>query len=187
MTRERPFDPQRLDVAAFARAAATLPEQRRPQAQMPRLCDALMALPGDTAPPPVSWWAQGETRQVAGGPPRIGLHLHAETVVTLQCQRCLQPLQEGLQIDRHFQFVAGEAEAERLDEESEDDVLALSRSFDLLTLLEDELILALPLVPRHDVCAQPLAAPSSPADPVAAEAPHPFAALAALQRDKPRG
>jgi uncharacterized protein len=50
--------------------------------------------------------------------------------------------------------------------------------------VEDELILALPLVPRHDACPQPLAAPATAEEPLA-ERPNPFAALAALKRGEP--
>ena len=57
---------------------------------------------------------------------------------------------------RSIRFVHGADLAQQLDEESEEDVLALSAALDLRELIEDELILALPLVPRHDVCPQPL-------------------------------
>jgi len=49
-------------------------------------------------------------------------------------------------------------------------------------LLEDELLLALPLVPRHDVCPEPLARAFRDAADVAEAAEHPFAALAALKQ-----
>jgi uncharacterized protein len=82
---------------------------------------------------------------------------------------------------RSFLFVHGENTAAELDNDSEDDVLALTRSLDLVELIEDELLLALPLVPRHETCPQPLLAgePEALADD---EPPHPFAALAALKR-----
>ena len=77
----------------------------------------------------------------------------------------------------------GEAAAEALDAEIEDDVLALSKSLDLRELVEDELLLALPIVPRHDVCPQPLPLPvdSAPAPEDPTERPHPFAALQRLK------
>ena len=68
-----------------------------------------------------------------------------------------------------------ESEAEALDTDSEDDVLALGPSFDLIELIEDELLLAWPLVPRHERCAQP--AHRAGAEPAAS----PFAALATLK------
>ena len=66
-----------------------------------------------------------------------------------------------------------------MDAESEDDVLAISRSLDVPELLEDELLLALPLVPRHEVCPEPLPVPEEAPE---EKAPHPFAALAALKK-----
>jgi uncharacterized protein len=176
MSRPRTLDPQRLEMRAFAEAGATL-EGELAQADLSRLQESLLAT--DLAPPPVRWQARGEQRPVAGGTPETWLGLQASTTVTLSCQRCLQPVAETLQIDRRFRFVEGEEEAERLDEELEDDVLAAGRSFDLLELLEDELILALPLVPRHAECPQPL--PLAPEAPEEAP-PNPFAALAALRR-----
>lgn len=178
--KERPFDARRLDVRAFSAAAATL-QGTLPQAALQRLADSTLALPGDGAAPPVTWSARGEQRPVAGAEPEVWLQLQAQTHVRLQCQRCLQPLHEALDVARWFRFVATEDEAERLDEESDDDVLVLPRSLDLHELLEDELILALPLVPRHAVCPEPL--PTSVGDDlVEDEAPNPFAALAALKR-----
>ena len=77
----------------------------------------------------------------------MGLGLQARVRLALQCQRCMTPVVEDLVAQRDFLFVADEATAEALDETSEADVLVLSRDFDALSLVEDELILALPLVP----------------------------------------
>ena len=90
---------------------------------------------------------------------------------------------QPVEAERDFLFVADEATAEALDEDSEADVLVISRDFDALSLVEDELILALPLVPRHDNCPQSL--PDSAVDAAfeqASERPNPFAALAALKK-----
>ena len=78
----------------------------------------------------------------------------------------------------------------------------LSRQFDLVDLIEEELLLSLPLVPKHDVCPQVHESLSSGAGgELAGEAgeqssdegeggkdgedgkPNPFAALEALKRD----
>jgi uncharacterized protein len=174
--RSRPLDPRRLDVRAFADAGAAT-EGTLPQHELARLAASVLATDGAS---PVAWRATGEQRPVAGGPPEIWLHLHAQTQAVLQCQRCLQPMAEPVEVDRRFRFVASEAEAERLDEELDDDVLVLSRHFDLVALLEDELILALPLVPRHDTCPEPLPLPADDTEDAPAE--NPFAALAHLRR-----
>lgn len=181
MARDRSFEAARLDIPAFAAAAASL-QGERPQHELRRLAASLLPLPADGVPPPVAWSATGEQRPQSVGAPQTWLRLQAHATVTLQCQRCLQPMAETVALDRWFRFVGSEDEAERLDEESEEDVLVSSRRFDLLELLEDELILALPLVPRHETCPQPLpmtAGVDEVLDEAAAE--NPFAALAALR------
>jgi uncharacterized protein len=82
---------------------------------------------------------------------------------------------------RSFLFVHGEHAAAELDADSEDDVLALTRALDLRALVEDELLLELPLVPRHEVCPEPLKAAHEEIPPVE-EKPNPFAVLASLKR-----
>jgi uncharacterized protein len=130
----------------------------------------------------VSWTAQARLRTVRGGAPEVCLHLTANADVTRQCQRCLEPVLLPLRVDRGFVFAPDEASAAQLDEHSEEDVLVLARSLDLHDLVEDELLLALPLVPRHDACPQPLPSGAGPGLGEPAEAKHPFAGLAALKR-----
>jgi uncharacterized protein len=177
---DRQPDPRRLDLRRFAQQAEEL-AGALPQRDLPRLDASVLPLAGE--PTLVHWLARGESRRVVGGQPQVWLHLQADTAVQLVCQRCLQPLVEQLQVDRSFLFVPSAEEAERLDEESEDDVLALPQLFDAVELLEDELILALPLVPRHEACPNPLPVPA--AEPEHELAPNPFAALAVL-RPTPR-
>ena len=182
MSEKRP-DPKRLDLRAFTRDAGTL-QGELPLAFFQRLAPSL--LPGGDGGPagPVTWRADGRQRPVRGGVPELWLHLQATAAVVLECQRCLQPMAHALRVDRQLRFVEGEDEAERLDEESDDDVLALPPAADLLSLIEDEMILALPLVPRHESCPQPM--PMAAADEGAEEeAPHAFAALAHLRRPGP--
>jgi uncharacterized protein len=182
--KQRVFDPLRLDVAAFADDDGELAGEW-PVAALPRLSEAAYTEGAVDAPVPVVWRAQGHAAAQAGGPPRPWLHLEAETAVWLQCQRCLQPVRESLAVRRDFRFVRSEAEAEAEDAESDEDVLALTRSLNLRDLVEDELLLALPLVPRHEVCPQPL--PQVSGEPEAAaepERPNPFAKLAELKRGR---
>lgn len=169
---ERRFDPQRLDVVAFARAGGNL-QGDSPLAGFRRLLQD--ASPG-AAGGAVAWSATGAARADAVGPDQTWLHLQARAEVEMPCQRCLQPMAVPLAVDRRIRFVAGEAEAERLDADSDDDVLAIEPALDLHALLEDELILALPLVPRHEHCSMPAGAAARDA------AAHPFAGLAALRR-----
>ena len=180
------FLPARLDVAAFARAQATL-EGVLEGADLPRLADVTIA-PADGVTP-VSWRAQGLWRQPLGAAAEIRIRLQASATVWQTCQRCLEPVSESIEVDRTLRFVAGEDEAARLDEESEEDVLALTRTLDLPTLVEDELILALPIVPRHVMCPRPLDVPAGASGEVAQDRSggaesneHPFAVLQSLKR-----
>lgn len=173
-------DPHHLDLLRLADLAATL-EGQCALLDMPRLnADALPAGDGQAR-----WAVALERRSVVAGTADPCLHLTARATVQLVCQRCLQPMAQALAVDRRFRFVASEAEAERQDEDADhEDVLALPPRgrLDLQPLVEDELILALPLVPRHDVCPQPLPQPdNAQADEPAA---HPFAALAALKQGR---
>ncbi len=176
-------DPRQIDIAALCREGESL-DGRLALADLHRLGAGLFDVVDAGADN--AWSAQASHKPVAGAEPERWLHLHAQAEVTLQCQRCLQPLRQPLVVDRRYRFVRSEQEAERLDEEIEDDVLTLVPRLDLLDLLEDELILALPIVPRHDgACPQPLPLPANPANDE--PAPNPFAKLAALRSSPPRG
>ncbi len=179
------FDPHRLDVAAFAADGAEM-QGEWPLSTLQRLMQATTAdAPAEAPATPVRWNARGEARARRGAGPDVWLHLGAETTVWLQCQRCLQAMREDLAVDRSFRFVRSESEAEAEDPGSEEDVLVLSRALDLRVLVEDELILELPLVPRHDECPQPLPQPvEDPLEAPVEQAPNPFAKLAVLKRGK---
>jgi uncharacterized protein len=179
----RRIDPLRLDVAALARDGATLSGEW-PMGDLARLQQS-QSPPQDWMPPPVVWSVRGERRAVAGGAPETWLHLQAQVPVWLTCQRCLLPYRIELTADRPVRFVPGEERAEALDAEIDEDVLALTPALNLRTLVEDELLLALPIVPRHEVCPAQSAVTDST---TLSDEPHanPFAALALLKSRPPR-
>jgi uncharacterized protein len=90
-------------------------------------------------------------------------------------------------IERAFRFVASEEEAAAQDDDAEEDLLVLSREFNLAELIEDELVLDVPLIPRHEVCPTPVKLATADADFEASttDKPNPFAVLAQLQGKKP--
>lgn len=182
---KRAIDPRRLDVAALAKQAQSVAGEWALDT-LPRLAQC-EAAPPDHVSQPVAWSVQGESRPVAGGAAQIWLHLRASTQLWLACQRCLQPMRTSLSIERAILFVPGEDKAEALDAEIEDDVLALPAALDLRALIEDELILALPLVPRHDACPLPAGLPAAEQGAEQPARPNPFAPLAALKAGRPRG
>jgi uncharacterized protein len=174
-------DAHALEVIAFCRQNGSL-DGRWPLVAMSRLGDSLFAPGSDAA---VEWQLTGSLLPVTGGAAEIWLHLQARATVSLQCQRCLQAMDEPVTVNRRFRFVRTEAEALKLDEVSEDDVLVLEPRLDVGTLLEDELILGLPIVPMHTACPEPLQPPKDAAG-LDEAPPHPFAALAALRGRPPR-
>lgn len=177
------FNADRLDVAAFAADGATL-QATDELGAYPRLASEACA---PAASRPVSWTAHGQKRGDAAWPDQPWLHLEAQTALPMTCQRCLEPVDVALEVDRWFRFVEDEATAAAQDEESEEDVLALSRDFSLRRLVEDELLLALPLVPMHERC--PVVVKLAVADPrfdkaAAGAAENPFSVLDPLRRSK---
>lgn len=177
----RAFVPEKLDLAAFARDGASL-EGEWPAASLERLAESGAGDAPAQGWPAVSWSLHGEVRQPRGGKAQTWLQVQARARVALTCQRCLKPVEEQLDIDRWIRFVDTEAEAAELDADSDDDVLALPRHLDARELIEDELLLALPLVPRHEVCPEPLAHADDADEAEEEERPNPFAKLAALKR-----
>lgn len=146
------FDPRRLDVRRFAEEGAELSADDR-VTHYRRLA---AETEGDIVEREVRWSARGEIHNKDHLNPEIWVHLEAGASLPLVCQRCLQPVDTPLAVDRSFRFVADEATAAAEDDEAEEDLLALSRSFDLLELVEDELLMELPVAPRHETCPVPV-------------------------------
>lgn len=142
------FTARRLDVKSFAEEAGTIAGDE-PLRVYPRLFEEAQARAPEA---PVSFSASGEIRNPRHVHPQVWLHLKAHALLPLTCQRCLAPVEVPVAVDRSFRFVADEERAAAEDDESEEDVLALSRSFDLAELVEDELLMELPLAPRHESC-----------------------------------
>ena len=178
--KKRQLDPYHLDIRAFAEHAAEL-SGHLPLLNCPKLLDysAPEVRPSDKDL--ILWAAHGEWRPVRAQEPEVWLHLEASASLLMTCQRCLQPLPVNLQVERSLRFVAGEEAAAAEDAKSDDDVLALTLSFNLLELIEDELVLSLPWLPRHETCPRPLLQPTP--EPVP-EKSNPFAVLGQLKKPK---
>jgi len=97
---------------------------------------------------------QGLEYHLRGGRASNGercLRLSVRGSVQVLCQRCLDPLPVPIAIDAELQLAENLREIAEADDEI-DRVLA-SRRMDVGQLVEDEVILALPMVPRHETCA----------------------------------
>ncbi len=140
---------------------------------LPRVADQL-AVGADAAP--IAWRITGG-RDAAGRP---SLTVRLDGAVPLVCQRCLQPFVAPVAQATDLLLARDEAELARLDVEEPEVVLA-NTTLDPRNLVEDELLLSLPLSPRHgeEECA---AARRAMADDSKLS---PFAGLAALKGRNP--
>ena len=178
---------RRLDVAEFARAGGRH-RASTPVQQLQRLASERFVTHDGADDGVVDWSVCGELRPAqSGSTPDVWLQLQAQTRLALTCQRCLGPVQTTLSVDRWFRFVADETIAAALDAECEEDLLALEPRPDILELLEDELLMSLPLVSLHEECPSGSSVPMTATPPLPqADRPHPFAALAQLKKT-PKG
>ena len=159
---------------------------------MERLAQEACAPSGDSI---VNWKAMAELRPGVQAEEDVWLHLTANTSVPLTCQRCMGTVGMPMEIDQWYRFVATEAIAMAEDDESKEDLLVMEPHFDLLALLEDELLMSIPLVPMHGECpvapvmqvGEEALAPKTSGDSTnredgqLGEKPNPFAVLAHMK------
>ena len=128
----------------------------------------------------LSWAIDGSTT----------IHGHAALTVAvagtvqLVCQRCLNPYAFAFDASTVLVLGKDDDEADQIEEMLDDesiDVIVGSRSCDLGELIEDEALLALPQVPKHDVCPD-----TKLLDALNAEKPSPFAGLKDIKTDTPQ-
>lgn len=154
-----------IDGLQFARAAL----ERRGSLGMESLA-RLAQMQGST---------EGLEYRLRGGSTSNGkacLWISVKGDVRLVCQRCLGSLAVPLEVEAELQLAEDPREIAQAQDEI-DRVLA-SAAMDVAQLVEDEVILALPMVPRHEACLATGAAPQTRASP--------FDALAALRHDENR-
>ena len=114
---------------------------------MPRLAkEASSVNPGDG----FAWQMETHFENSPGSEPRQILDLALKGRLHLVCQRCLQDCAVNLDEKRRFVLVATEAEADDYPlEDEEQEPLVASQHFNLLETIEDEVLLSLPLIPKH--------------------------------------
>jgi uncharacterized protein len=132
-----------IDGLEFARTGSKL-RGAWPVAGFARLRDALRTDEGTL---------QYELR---GVPEELGhptLKLRVDGALQFVCQRCLGALEYPLHIEVSLQLAAtqDEIDAGRLEAEGPERIVA-RREMPVRELVEDELLLAIPLAPRHERC-----------------------------------
>ncbi len=105
------------------------------------------------------------------------LDLSVSGSLKLYCQRCMQPTDFQLDESVHIVLFGNE---EKLDEamlaDDELEGMLLEDEMDVFTLLEDQILMALPISPKHDDCA------NADLDKVNQKQSNPFAVLAGLKK-----
>ena len=98
-------------------------------------------------------FTQGELfcRVIGGADAQGGLFLQLSVHgdVALTCQRCLGSLAHAVGIERVLHLARNETELERLDAMPDSDAILAGEKLDLLALVEDEVLLSLPLAAMH--------------------------------------
>jgi len=75
---------------------------------------------------------------------------HLTGILPLCCQRCMQQLLMPIDVTFKLAMIESESEIERLGEQYEPLLLEDDSLLSVVELVEDELLLALPIVPKHD-------------------------------------
>jgi len=147
-------------------------------ADCPRLLELIAAQAADskvangTSAGVINFTLDGETNTMG----QHFLHLSVDANLNTHCQRCLEPM--PLSLNLNFDYLIGDIDAHNSDvadiEDSDDyDLQEANQSMDVLTLIEDEVIMAMPIAPAHEeLCKQ--------ASTQSGEKPNPFAVLKGL-------
>lgn len=110
---------------------------------------------------------------------RPALRLELSAGLSVSCGRCLKPFAVPLAVDTVITLFTDDAALEAAEEADEElDAIIAEPELDVVALIEDEIIMGLPLSPLHDHCGTgQLAAAGSGRE-------NPFAVLAALKSRK---
>lgn len=155
-----------IDSLEFARSGGVL-DRRVSLAELPRLADVLTTTEGVLSVRLVGW------RDEQG---KSWLQLDVTGEPVLCCQRCLGGVKFPLGIHSRLQLIApGEDWPDDDLEDDNADAIAAEGELNVLSLIEDEVLLALPIAPRHEHCESPLANANELGS-------SPFSALAALKK-----
>jgi uncharacterized protein len=134
-----------IDAFEFCRLKQRI-ENETAVADLPRVAEDTVDKSGV-----VHWVLQGDNDKF--GHPR--LMLSVSVVVQLMCQRCLTPFAFNIDANSVLLLAKDEAgidEIEALADDETIDVIVGSKAFNVLELIEDEVLLAMPSSPKHEIC-----------------------------------
>lgn len=101
--------------------------------------------------------------------------------IELMCQRCMTPLKFAVESESILILAKTDERADEIDALLDDDnvdVIVGSKALNVMELVEDEALLAIPLAPKHDVCPDNAALD----DLMGAKKSSPFAVLKGLKQ-----
>ncbi|QID19781.1 metal-binding protein [Nitrogeniibacter mangrovi] len=158
-----------VDSAAFAREGRHLAGSC-PVSRLERLAEVVVAESGD-----VKFDVTGYRDEDQDA---LFIDIVASGTLMLRCQRCLEAMPWPFEVEGRLLLVppGQPLPDEELDEEDFDPIEA-SRTLEVLPLVEEEVLLALPFAPRHEQCEPPRPLAES-------EKESPFAALKQLRDGK---
>jgi uncharacterized protein len=98
----------------------------------------------------LDWQVATWLDDTAAGHTAYRLRVKIRTALHLECQRCLEGFWQKIDISAQFVLLESHQEVEDFPIDNfVEDALLQSDTFDLMALIEDEVLLALPLVPKH--------------------------------------
>lgn len=140
-----------------------------PFAELPRLLDVL-----DNPQGVLHYTLQGGLDSL--GRPVLDVSING--VCQLRCQRCLNGMDYAIQHEARL-LLCDQAALDVLEDEEEFDGILADAHLDVLALLEDEILLSLPIAPKHESGACQVAEGEGKQK----DERHPFAALEKLKRN----
>ena len=158
----RPF----IDSLDFARRGGELSGEV-PVAELPRMSDILADSEGK-----ISYILRG----LAGNDGKPQLELILDGACNLRCQRCLNALSYPIKLVSRLRLVSeGEVDGSDIEDDEVDSIPAEKR-LDVLALIEEEVLLSMPIAPKHGSGECEIAVESL------SRSNNPFAVLAGLKK-----
>ena len=156
----------------FALSGQMLSGKAEPE-QMPRLSDMLTTQTSSAQAVEIQYTLIGSAKKYS----LPSLHLNVDATLPVTCQRCLNAMSVHLELE--FDYLIAPTEPAEFDENDELDWLEISQNMSILDLIEDELLIAMPIAPTHSTeylheCMQH--------NMQSGEKPNPFAVLKSLNK-----
>lgn len=147
-------------------------EGRIPLAKLARLAPSLLSTEGEAEASLRFGIDEGRMPNVSG---------HVRATLILQCQRCMQGMQYKVDSRIRLGIVTSRKAAESLPEYY-DPLLVSGAEIKAADIVEDELILALPIVAMHEMTECPAGGKFQPQGEAEPKRENPFAVLAELKK-----